>query len=402
MTAFDAEKTPLRKKSRQRYLILVAAVIMQMCLGATYSWSIYVQPLRQMTGLMQGTAQLPFTLFYFAFPATMMLAGSFLPRLGPRRCAMLGGMLFGCGWLLAGWGRLHFFYTISGIGVLAGIGAGFAYIVPIAACIRWFPNQKGLVTGIAVAGFGGGAAVVSQIGGFLMQDVGLTPFATFTIFGIAFLVMVTSAGMFMQHPPGRDAGPHRGLAWRQIVGERSFWLLYAAMFAGLSAGFAVNANLKDLYTGSMAGSGAAAVALFALANAGGRVSWGWVFDRLSTVAMIRTNLLCQAAVLLASPLMVHSPAGLQVFACLTGFNYGGVLVIYASSAARIWGATSVGQTYGWLFSANIPAAVAPLVAGYTYDYTGSFFPALAGAGLIMIIAAMVATRYQVFLGKSVP
>jgi len=135
-------------------MILVAAVIMQLCLGATYSWSVYVQPLRQLTGLMQGTAQLPFSLFYFAFPATMMFAGQFLSRLGPRRCAMLGGILFGGGWMLAGLGRLNFLYTVLGIGFLAGIGAGFAYIVPIATCIRWFPKHQGLMTAIAGARFG--------------------------------------------------------------------------------------------------------------------------------------------------------------------------------------------------------------------------------------------------------
>ena len=75
----------------KRYVILVAAVVMQMCLGATYSWSVYVQPLRDLTGLMQGTAQLPFSLVACAFPATMVLAGPFLPRRGPRRCAIMGG-----------------------------------------------------------------------------------------------------------------------------------------------------------------------------------------------------------------------------------------------------------------------------------------------------------------------
>jgi OFA family oxalate/formate antiporter-like MFS transporter len=382
-----------------RFVILAAAVIMQMCLGATYSWSIYVHPLRHLTGLMQGTAQLPFTLFYFAFPATMVLAGGILPRLGPRRSAMLGGMLFGSGWLLAALGHLHFGFTALGIGILAGIGAGFAYIVPIATCIRWFPAHKGLVTGIAVAGFGGGAAVVSQIGGFLMHRLGLTPFTTFAFFGAGFLMLVTAAGAFMAHPPDSGTERQRPLALKQIIGAPPFWRLYAAMFAGLAAGFAVNANLKDLYTGGVPSSGVAAVALFALANACGRIGWGWLFDRRSAAGMIRANLMAQAVVLLASPLILRSATGLLVFAVLTGFNYGGVLVIYASSAARIWGANNVGQVYGWLFSANIPAAVAPLAAGYTYDYAGSFFPALAGVGVIMLAAAFTAARRRELSGE---
>ncbi|HBG18856.1 MAG TPA: hypothetical protein DDY32_06145, partial [Desulfobulbaceae bacterium] len=139
-----------------RYIILPAAVLMQMCLGATYSWSVYVQPLKALAGLQQGSAQIPFTVFYFVFPLTVMFAGMLLPRLGPRVCAVTGGLCFGGGWLLASLGVHSFVFTILGIGLLAGIGAGMAYIVPIAVCIRWFPRAKGLVTGVAVAGFGGG------------------------------------------------------------------------------------------------------------------------------------------------------------------------------------------------------------------------------------------------------
>ena len=158
-----------------RYLILVSAVLMQMCLGATYSWSVYVQPLKDLTGLAQGPVQIPFTLFYFIFPLTMMIAGGFLPKIGPRISAMVGGLLFGGGWLLAGLGSQSFAFTMLGIGGMAGIGAGMAYIVPIAVCIRWFPRSPGLVTGIAVAGFGGGGALGSQSGGSVETDLGDNP-----------------------------------------------------------------------------------------------------------------------------------------------------------------------------------------------------------------------------------
>src|ERR1039458_4581912 len=105
---------------------------MQMCLGATYSWSVYVKPLKQLTGLSQGLIQLPFSVFYFVFPATILASGSFLiPRFGPRRCAVAGGLVFGGGWLAASLGASHFAFTVTGIGVLGGLGAGLAYLVPI-------------------------------------------------------------------------------------------------------------------------------------------------------------------------------------------------------------------------------------------------------------------------------
>lgn len=355
-----------------RYVILLAAVGMQLCLGATYSWSVYVQPLKVATGLLQGPAQLPFSVFYFVFPATMLVSGRLLERWGPRACAVAGGLCFGGGWVLAGLGHHHFAFTVAGIGGLAGVGAGLAYIVPIATCIQWFPRHKGLVTGIAVTGFGGGAALVSQVAGALLDSGGATPFETFRLLGLAFGGLVCAAGALMRRPPNVSVAATVPLTVGVVLGQTRFWVLYLAMLAGLTAGFTVNANLKELYPGAALATGVRAVALFALANAGGRLLWGLLFDRICYITALRANLGAQAAVLAAGAWLLRSEAGLTLFALLTGFNYGGVLVLYASSTARLWGSERVGQVYGWLFSANIPAAAAPLLAGWWFDRSGAF------------------------------
>jgi OFA family oxalate/formate antiporter-like MFS transporter len=334
--------------------------------------------------------------FYFVFPFTMMLAGGWLPRIGPRISAMAGGLLFGGGWILAGLGSHHFFFTILGIGGLAGIGAGMAYIVPIAVCIRWFPKSKGLVTGIAVAGFGGGAALVSQAGGFLITRLGYTPFQTFFVFGILFLCLVGVAGSVMRFPASETKTATRSwLRPGQVLGHANFKLLYLAMFMGLAAGFAVNANLKEIFhnTGDTAQIGITAVSLFALANAAGRVIWGMIFDRISAASAIQANLICQALVLAATPLLAVSVPGFWAFALFTGFNYGGVLVIYVSSAARSWGSEHVSRVYGWLFTANIPAALSPILAGFMFDRFHDFTPALGGLALLLAVTAVL-IRYQ--------
>ena len=248
---------------------------MQMCLGATYSWSVYVLPIKALTGLLQGPAQIPFTVFYFIFPLTMMASGTFLPKIGPRISAMVGGLLFGGGWILASLGVHNFIFTILGIGVLSGIGAGMAYIVPIAVCIRWFPKSKGLVTGVAVAGFGGGAALVSQVGGWLMESMGHDPFQTFLIFGVCFMATVVLAGSTMCFPKDFHLNKTTPIKISELFTHPSFKLLYLAMFFGLSAGFAVNANLKELFQGgeNAVKVGITGVSLFALANAAGRIIW---------------------------------------------------------------------------------------------------------------------------------
>ncbi len=383
----------------KRYLILLSAVVMQMCLGATYSWSVYVKPIKGITGLLQGSVQLPFSVFYFVFPLTMFFTGTLLTRVGPRICAAAGGLLFGSGWLLASLGGKSFFFTVAGIGILGGVGAGLAYIVPIATCIQWFPDRKGLVTGIAVAGFGGGAALVSQIGGALMATGGLSPFAVFALLGGAFLVLVTGFGFFMENNPALTRKHTEPLSLSSVTADPRFRILYIAMFTGLTAGFAVNANIKELTAGVDVEAGIAAVSLFAVANALGRVAWGMIFDRSPASFAVKTNLLCQALLLLVSCWVLRGKTGLYLFSFIAGFNYGGVLVLYVSSAAGIWGSERVGQVYAWLFSANIPAAVSPIAAGYGYDLTGSFTLPLAVIGVLMVLSALLVGKNHRLLNR---
>lgn len=375
-----------------RYLILLAAVAMQLCLGATYAWAVFVAPIKAASGLGQGPVQAPFTVFYLAFPATALVAGMLLDRIGPRRSAMLGGLLFGGGWVLAGQGADHFAFTVLGVGLLGGVGVGFAYLVPIATCVLWFPRHKGLVTGIAVAGFGGGAAVVSRVADLLIREQGATPFEALRLIGLAFLLLVPLAGATMRRPRETRARPGPAGPLRPVLAEPQFRLLYFAMFAGLAAGLAVNANLKELGEEIDAAAGVAAVAWFALANAAGRIVWGWLFDRIASRAAVAANLLLQAGLMLGAPWLLSVPEALAPFAVLAGFNYGGVLVLYAASAARRWGVERVGGVYGWLFSSNMPASLAPAAAGLIYDRSGSFTLPLAAIGIVLILAAWLVAR----------
>jgi OFA family oxalate/formate antiporter-like MFS transporter len=372
----------------QRYRILLSAIAMQLCLGATYSWSVYVRPIRDITGLSQATLQLPFTVFYFAFPATVIFSGLFLSRLGPSRSAAAGGFLFGTGWLIASLGSHHFAITVLGIGLLAGTGVGLAYVAPLAVLVQWFPRQKGLVTGLAVAGFGGGAALIGQIGGRLIASHGFSPYSVFALFGGVFLVVATSAGFSMKYPPAEQQQTAELLPFRSILLQKEFRLLYGAMIIALAAGFTVNANMKDLFLQGGTATGILAVSLFALANAIGRLVWGAMFDRLTSSGAVRTNLIAQAVVLGASPWLLRTEEGFLLLALGAGFNYGGVLVLYASTVTRVWGAGRVGQVYGFLFSANILAAPAPLLAAMLYDSIHTFVPGLIVVALLLLIAAL--------------
>ena len=275
-----------------------------------------------------------------------------------------------------------------------GAGVGLAYIVPITTCIQWFPKSKGLVTGIAVAGFGGGAALISQVGGWLMSVWGASPFKAFLILGLSFLSLILPAGLTMQYPPDFEKREIRQPRWSDITSRPVFWLLYLSMFSGVAAGLAVNANLKELYLAGGVELGIAAVSVFAVANALGRVVWGLIIDRIPWVAVIQANSVCQALLLFAAFGLLSSKNGFLLFSFLAGLNYGGVLVVYASSIAIIWGNEHVAKIYCWLFSVTILAALSPIAAGWAYDLWGSFrVPFLAiGVLLIFTSALMIKAR----------
>jgi MFS transporter, OFA family, oxalate/formate antiporter len=378
----------------RRLLVLAGAVAMQICLGATYAWSVFVGPLRSSSGLLQGEAQIPFAVFYLAFPATTVAAGGILDRFGPRRSAIAGTLLFAAGWMLASLGAGSFLFTIAGIGLFGGVGVGLAYLVPIAVGVRWFPTRKGLVTGFAVAGFGGGAALVSLVAEELMHARGFSPFGTFALLGMFFAFLGGAGAAAMCYPSGAGREKGADVQIRDLLREPRFRILYAAMVAGLSAGFAVNANLTALLP---AAAGAGAVSLFALANAGGRLAWGALSDRMSADAILSLNLMGQGIVLLGGIILPWLPGGPILFPLCVGFNYGGVLVLYASTTARLWGTGSVGRVYGLLFSANIVASPVPVLFGYGYDWTGSWTPGLAvlilglASGIVLLRLAHLTT-----------
>jgi len=317
---------------------------------------------------------------------------------------MCSGFLFGAGWVMAGFGKWHFAYTIVGIGVLGGMGVGIGYLAPIATCIRWFPAQKGLVTGISVAGFGGGAAAISRLAGYLLLERGLSPFQTFQLLGVPFCVLVTLAALFIRNPPAlanaKPAAPRLG--FRGMIGDSGFILLYGAMFCGLAAGFSINGNLKDLSPVASEKAGILAVTLFALTNALGRIVWGWIHDRTTPMASITTNLVLQALLLSAAPQLLKSENGLYCLALGTGLCYGGVLVLYASSVAERWGVDRVGSVYGWMFTANIPASIAPILAALAFDRYKSFLFPLLGLSLLLYAAAAVVLWHRSRIARHHP
>jgi len=185
-----------------RGLVVLGAILIQLALGAIYAWSVFT-PSLIVEGWAKADTQWVFAIGLVSFAVFMVFAGKKIATWGPQKLTFLGGIVLGLGYLIAGlFGGTSFWPLVILIGLVGGAGIGFAYVVPIAVGMRWFPDKKGMITGLAVAGFGFGAMLWVKLAGswgHLIENIGLS--STFTTYGIIFAIMVIIGGLWMKFPP---------------------------------------------------------------------------------------------------------------------------------------------------------------------------------------------------------
>src|SRR6185503_7855327 len=281
-------------KTTNRWIIAIAGVFLQVALGAMYAWSVFRTPLVKQFGWSIAEVTLTFTISIFVLGLSAFFGGLWLNRKGPRIVALTGGALYGLGVFLASFtNRLSWLYFTYG--VIGGIGLGLSYIVPVAVLVKWFPDRRGLITGIAVGGFGAGALITAPVATRLIQSVGVLN--TFAYLGIAYLIVAVVAGYFMQNPPAgwRPAGwtptasqsSQRALRDFTLGDALRTWqwyalwlLLFLNTFAGISI-ISQEAPIFQELVGVSAVVAASMVGIASIGNAFGRVFWAWVSDLIT-------------------------------------------------------------------------------------------------------------------------
>src|SRR5438045_3828533 len=202
-------------KSTNRWFIAIAGIVMQIALGSVYAWSVFRIPLTHAYGWSISQVTLTFEVAILMLGFAAFGGGLWMKRAGPRRLAVIGGLGYGLGVILAGQARGHLGWLYVAFGLLGGSGLGLCYIVPVATLIKWFPDKRGMITGLAVAGFGAGALVTAPIAQRLIPSVGLP--ATFAIIGSAYLIAVVGSAFFMKNPPEGYRPP----GWQPAPAQRT-------------------------------------------------------------------------------------------------------------------------------------------------------------------------------------
>jgi OFA family oxalate/formate antiporter-like MFS transporter len=374
----------------QKYIILIAAVFIQLSLGAGYAWSTFVPALKQNFGLSIAQTQTIFGTGSLVATLLIFVGGRIQDRFGPRIPTLIGGTIFGCGYLLAGYSSGSYPMLLLFIGVCAPVGIGLCYLCPIACCVKWFPDRKSLATGVAVAGFGGSAIIVSLFGEHLLA-LQVSVLTILKYLGFAFLATITTAALFLQNPPKalNDAPVTADIKTFDLFRDRNFWGLLCGIFPGLCVGLMIIGNIKPFGLSlnlNIAVAGAA-VTILACFNAIGRISWGIIGSFLEGKKTILISLVSTALVCLAAPFVIINNATFYLFAIMAGFNYSACLVLYAAEIANHYGTEKMGTIYSTLFLCNgIAGIAAPPLAGKIFDSIGSYTPAFLIFGTLSFVS----------------
>ncbi|HPB30642.1 MAG TPA: MFS transporter [Candidatus Sumerlaeota bacterium] len=379
----------------RKWLVLVSSVLIQLCLGGVYAWSIFVTPLKENYGFTAAQTQMIFGITIGAFTLSMIFAGRLLDRKGPRPIAAIGGVLFALGYVAASLGS-NFLLICLGIGILVGAGTGFGYVCPIATCVKWFPSHKGLITGVAVAGFGGGAIVLSQLAMRLLKFMDVL--SVFRIVGIAYGAVIIASALLLSAPREDKVVGERPPSVMDIIRNRVSWGLCIGMFSGTFAGLMVIGSLKPigLSRGLTAETATLGISFLAGGNAIGRLSWGWVYDRFGKIAIGSSLVFLTLAVLGLLAVGPDSTLWYPLACALTGFGFGACFVVYAAGVCTEFGSQFLGSVYPWIFIGyGASALIGPPIGGLLHDMTGGYSATklLAAAVCAMgVIPAMILLR----------
>ena len=386
-----------------RWGIAVAGVLLQMALGAVYAWSVFRIPLAKKFHWSISQVTLTFTIAIMALGFAAFFGGLWLKKSGPRVVALTGGVLYSAGVFLASFSDHGLWWLYLSYGLIGGIGLGFAYIVPISVMVKWFPDRRGLMTGIAVGGFGAGALITAPIATKLIQGVGILQ--TFAYLGIAYMVVTVVSGYFMQNPP--DGWQPGGWApsQKQLVQNSAkdftlsgalktwqWWALWVLLFLNVTAGISVISQEAPMFqelakvTAIVA---AGMVGVVSIGNALGRVFWAWISDLVGRKYTFTIIFIVQLALFWMLP-ELHAVTSLTIIAFLILMCYGGGFGTMPAFAADYFGSANVGSIYGLMLTAwGFASAFGPLLIAHLRQASGDYASGLHVIAIVMAVSIIL-------------
>ena len=394
-----------KEKLKHRWFVVLGGVLIIMCLGVAYAWGVFLMPIAEEFGWGRGETSLAVSILLLVFSIFMVVGGILEKRYGPRLTASAGGIFVCLGWVLAYFTKSLWWLYLS-YGVLAGIGTGLGYLPAISTGVKWFPDKRGVVTGIVIFVFGFGAAFLAPLAARFIQIYGWR--MTMLIYGAGFGIIIIGAAQFLKDPsqdwkpPGLAAQKRDGLKvssndfspgqmLKTTTFKLMFILYFIAMVAGMMAIGHINAFANDAgYTPIQA---AFTITVLAIANGLGRIFFGALSDKIGRTNTLGILFILMALGMILLPYMTILFA-LYTAAGIVGFCFGGFLAVYPAATGDFFGTKDFGTNYGLVFIGYGAGCFAgPWLGGVVYDATGSYTAAFIAAGILALCGGGIAALF---------
>ena len=401
-------------KTQNRWLVVIAAIIMELALGALYMWGgAFVGKIETMSGWDSQSAQLPFSVGVIAFALMVIIAGRYKEKIGTRNLLLLSASIMGGGYILGGLLPVSPLVTTLTIGAIAGAGSGLAYALPVSVGTKWFPDKKGLVVGLSMAGFGAGSLIWIYAADILFEVMKLDIGMIWIIYGICYAVMIGFSYIFLYDPPegytvpGYEAKVSNGeviadsvdFKDMEMIRTPQFYFIFFAFMIGAAAGLMVIGIAKVWPTDVLQEAGfsaveAAAAATFAagvmypLFNGLGRIGYGALNDKIGWKKSLLIMNSLQAVFMFLSLFFISTPITLWIVMAILAANYGGNFSLFPTATDNLWGSKNLAANYGLVFFAyGIGGLLGPNIGGF-FRNSGQQETAIILSG-IMLIASVV-------------
>lgn len=397
--------------NKNRWLIALSAIAIHLSIGGAYAYSVYKNPIVTEMGWNATQVTVAFTIMMGLAGFAAAMFGSFVEKNGPRKSAMLAAVLFGLGQAGAGVAIMMDSVVLywATYGLLSGLGMGIGYIAPVSTLVKWFPNRRGLATGMAVLGFGAGALITAPVAASLMASVGIQN--TYFILGVSYFVLMMCGALYIAPPkPGEVEGAEsvskygpvkaevQQVSAREAVRTKRFWMLWSMHLINVTAGImmiSVASPMAQEVVGLSVAGAATMVGLMGLFNGGGRLIWAAASDYIGRQNVFVIFFTIQLIAFITLP-FTSSILLFQVLIFLVVSCYGGGFSNLPAFASDMFGTKQLGVIHGYLLTTwSLGGVFGPMLVTAIHEAAGSYIPVFyVFTGLIAVafIIAVVLRR----------
>ncbi|WP_188615509.1 L-lactate MFS transporter [Lysinibacillus alkalisoli] len=394
--------------NKNRWLIALSAIAIHLSIGAAYAYSVYKMPIAEQMGWSDSKITVAFTIMMGLAGFAAALFGNFVEKQGPRRSAMLAAILFGLGQAGAGVAILLDSVTLYWLtyGVLSGLGMGIGYIAPVSTLIKWFPDRRGLATGMAVLGFGSGALITAPVAVALMNNFSIS--TTYFILGSSYFILMMLGASYIAPPPreytvaGMEAlvkgkkekttGDLAQLSAREAVKTKRFWMLWTMHLISVTAGImmiSVASPMAQEIAGLSVAGAATMVGIMGIFNGGGRLVWAAVSDYVGRANVFILFFVAELIIFISLPMTTNTVL-FQLFIFLVVSFYGGGFSNLPAFAGDMFGTKQLGAIHGYLLTTwSLGGIFGPMIVTFVKSSTNSYVPVFyIFVGLVAIALAV--------------